>query len=371
MRGFIIAALTSALLLISPAHAGRNGTTSSRVVASGQSELCAAQAFGTVFPWGSMFCLNNTFGTGNLVSGASFVMSVTIQPNIFPSNTRIDWAFPRPSNCTGCGGFAFGYPEVVWGRSETGGNPYKIDGPWFDHVAEYTGSITGTTLTVTSVQSGALAAGQIIYTPFGGGFSGVDSLTVIQSQLTGPAGGTGTYQVSVSQTVSSRAMSSVTSKNMGQLTAVGATYDLTQVANEGSSDILFDLYVSTTFTGGAYLAEISIFPQINLIPSALTSRTCTTFTGLGETLVGIQGAQVHVIPTTNCATTPVPRNVLATTYDFKQIFNYLVSVGIGGVSQSNYLMGFQLGVEAQVPAVYNSGPANGYLIINKFLPVWQ
>lgn len=58
--------------------------------------------------------------------------------------------------------------------------------------ASLTGSITGTTLTVTNVASGALAAGLTV------NGTGVVSGTVIQSQLTGAAGGTGTYQVTPS-----------------------------------------------------------------------------------------------------------------------------------------------------------------------------
>jgi hypothetical protein len=60
-----------------------------------------------------------------------------------------------------------------------------------------TGSIAGTTLTVTAVTTGVLTNGQTI--------SGTNVVagTQILSQLTGTAGGVGTYQVSVSQTVAS------------------------------------------------------------------------------------------------------------------------------------------------------------------------
>lgn len=67
-------------------------------------------------------------------------------------------------------------------------------------------SIAGTTLTVTGLVSGTvLAKGQLL----GGGSAGtgyVDPATTIVAQLTGTAGSTGTYQVSVSQTVLSTAM---------------------------------------------------------------------------------------------------------------------------------------------------------------------
>jgi hypothetical protein len=60
----------------------------------------------------------------------------------------------------------------------------------------YTGSISGTTLTVTAVSAGTLVVGQTI------SGSGVTSGTTITALGTG-TGGTGTYTVSVSQTVSS------------------------------------------------------------------------------------------------------------------------------------------------------------------------
>lgn len=70
-------------------------------------------------------------------------------------------------------------------------------------VADFTGSITGTTMTVTAVGSGTLAAGQTVEG------SGVIVGTQIISQLSGAEGGIGTYQVSDSQSVSARALTGV------------------------------------------------------------------------------------------------------------------------------------------------------------------
>jgi len=70
----------------------------------------------------------------------------------------------------------------------------------------FTGSISGTTLTVSAISSGALAVGQLV-TGTGVSASPPGSLaTYITAQLTGPTGGVGTYTVSVSQTVSSTTM---------------------------------------------------------------------------------------------------------------------------------------------------------------------
>lgn len=61
-------------------------------------------------------------------------------------------------------------------------------------LATFTGSITGNTLTVTNVASGALAAGQAVLG------TGVLAGTFINA-VSGSAGGTGTYTVNLSQTV--------------------------------------------------------------------------------------------------------------------------------------------------------------------------
>ncbi len=61
------------------------------------------------------------------------------------------------------------------------------------------GSIAGTTMTVTAITSGTLAAGQFV-----SGFDSVGAITVgsqIVAQLTGSPGGTGTYQITNSQTL--------------------------------------------------------------------------------------------------------------------------------------------------------------------------
>lgn len=68
--------------------------------------------------------------------------------------------------------------------------------------ATVSGSIGGSTLTVTGIISGTLAAGQTLSS--GTGVSGTASIsvgTVITGQLTGSAGGTGTYSINNPQTV--------------------------------------------------------------------------------------------------------------------------------------------------------------------------
>lgn len=89
--------------------------------------------------------------------------------------------------------------------------------------ATVTGSISGTTLTVTFVSSGVLYPGQLITG------SGIASGTIITNYLTG-LGGTGTYAVNTSQTVSSTTISgngqakATASVSGGKVTSITLTY---------------------------------------------------------------------------------------------------------------------------------------------------
>ena len=78
--------------------------------------------------------------------------------------------------------------------------------------ASFTGSITGTELSVSEVASGAIAAGQTV------DGTGVSAATVILSQISGSIGGTGVYAVNNSQTALSAPMTTTPSP-------VAVTYD--------------------------------------------------------------------------------------------------------------------------------------------------
>lgn len=80
------------------------------------------------------------------------------------------------------------------------------------NACSFTGSITATTLTVTAISSGALAPGQLIQDA-----GLLQSGTLIVAQLSGSTGSTGTYQVSISQAVSSEPMTATTLSNDVQM----------------------------------------------------------------------------------------------------------------------------------------------------------
>lgn len=146
---------------------------------------------------------------------------------------------------TVCGDFVYvmesGYTPKMIGQMNTatglvgivdnGVNVYIVDETyrycWFisnPSAATFTGSISGTTLTVTSVLSGTIAVGQAI---FG---QGVDQNTVITALGTG-SGGVGTYTVSDSQTVASTAINSTSAPAIVTASISGTTMTVTAVTS--------------------------------------------------------------------------------------------------------------------------------------------
>ena len=120
--------------------------------------------------------------------------------------------------------------------TDNGVNVYLVDGAYrytwrisSPAAAVFTGSISGTTLTVTSVSSGTIAASQ---SQFG---IGVESETVITALGTG-TGGTGTYTINVSQTLASTSLSSATvgAKVTGTIGADLSTVVITGTAGQFS-----------------------------------------------------------------------------------------------------------------------------------------
>ena len=117
------------------------------------------------------------------------------------------------------------------GIVDNGVNVYIVDDSyrycWFisnPSAATFTGSISGTTLTVTSVLSGTIAVGQAI---FG---QNVAQNTVITALGTG-TGGVGTYTVSDSQTVASTAINSTAAPAIVTASISGTTMTVSAVTS--------------------------------------------------------------------------------------------------------------------------------------------
>ena len=115
--------------------------------------------------------------------------------------------------------------------TDNGVNVYIVDGAyrytWYissPAAAVFTGSTSGTTLTVTSVSSGTIAINQSLY--------GIRILpeTVITALGTG-TGGTGTYTINRSQTVASGSLSSATVGAVVTATIAGTTMTVSAVTS--------------------------------------------------------------------------------------------------------------------------------------------
>ena len=91
--------------------------------------------------------------------------------------------------------------------------------------SSFTGSISGTTLTVTAITTGSIIGGQVI--------TGTDVTagTVVSAQLTGTAGGIGTYTVNNSQTRTSRDMTGTFTIGSTTLLIQSPTFHVTAVAS--------------------------------------------------------------------------------------------------------------------------------------------
>lgn len=117
------------------------------------------------------------------------------------------------------------------GITDNGINAYIVDGAYrytwrisAPATAVFTGSISSTTLTVSSVSSGTIAVGQALYGV------GVSAETVITALGTG-TGGAGTYTVNLSQTVTARALNSATAGAKFTATIAGSTMTVSAVAS--------------------------------------------------------------------------------------------------------------------------------------------
>jgi hypothetical protein len=91
--------------------------------------------------------------------------------------------------------------------------------------SSFTGSISGTTLTVTAVASGTIITNQVLTG------NSATAGTTITSQLTGTTGGIGTYTVSISQTRTSGSFTGTYTLDSTTLSILSTTMTVTAVAS--------------------------------------------------------------------------------------------------------------------------------------------
>jgi hypothetical protein len=137
------------------------------------------------------------------------------------------------------------------GITDNGINVYIVDGTnrytWrisSPSAAVFTGSISGTTLTVTAITNGTIGINQALFGV------GVTQATVITALGTG-TGGVGTYTVNISQSIASEQMNSATAGAVVTGSISGTTMTVTAV----TSGIL---YVGQTIQGAGVTAQTII-----------------------------------------------------------------------------------------------------------------
>ena len=179
------------------------------------------------------------------------------------------------------------------GINDNGINVYIVDGSnrytWFISTpssAVFTGSISGTTLTVTAITNGTITAGQSLFGV------GVTAETVITALGSG-SGGIGTYTINLSQTITSRQMNSTTVG--AQVTGSISTTTLTVTAVTSGT-----LYVGQTIQGTGVTALTIITAFGTGTGGAGTYTVSTSQTVTSTTLYGLNFSQ---LPTTDGAFT--------------------------------------------------------------------
>jgi len=128
-------------------------------------------------------------------------------------------------------GITANVPYYVWNRTSTTYNlsasPDNSETATLTAGATFTGSISTTTLTVTSVASGLIAVGQTI------SGTGVTGGTTITAFVTG-SGTEGTYTVSASQTVASTTITAVTTAGVVTVDSAPANNDVVYFSTTGA-----------------------------------------------------------------------------------------------------------------------------------------
>ena len=202
------------------------------------------------------------------------------------------------------GGVNFGYYDGSRWSSENGvGNPVAIAGQTSEATAfetsSFTASITGTTLTVTAVASGAIHAGQLI------SGTGVAPGTGILAYGSNTFGGVGTYTVSFSQTVASTAMTGVgTTAGGGRIVQL-----ITPTGNKLSSASRQSIMLAAQNAPTTQTINTVVVPQnasLNLLNGNLESADATYVNTAGNVVYKGRGGGTFNISSLSLSMTGVP-----------------------------------------------------------------
>lgn len=162
--------------------------------------------------------------------------------------------------------------------------------------AVVTGSIAGTTLTVTAAGTPGLTAGQVLTG------TGVTAGTRVVQQLTGTTGGIGTYQVDETQTVAS--------------TAITGAYDLTvEVDGVDLSFATVNLSGATSFSNAAALLTTALVSgaTVTYDSQLLAFKITSATTGADSTIAFASGAVADLLNFTEATGAILSQGADATT----------------------------------------------------------
>ncbi len=171
-----------------------------------------------------------------------------------------------------------------------------------------TGSISGTTLTVTAVSGGALAVGYTITGP------GIAAGTTINAPLVVNPDGTGTYTVSVSQTIASESMTSsdigdsFTAQAVTSFTGAISANTLTVSSPSGSPLVVGDTIIGTGIPIGTAITK-----QLTGAAGGAGTYQLATLTGTFLTVASesMTGQLNQTLTTATGAALPIESNMLS------------------------------------------------------------
>ena len=171
--------------------------------------------------------------------------------------------------------------------------------------AEFVASISGTTLTVTTITSGALVEGVALKQT-----GGVSAGTKVIEQLTGSIGGTGTYSVSISQTVTSTNMEQGGFTTYNQATNITEAWNGTvPFFNDEANPPMFwpeftgQSFPTTAASSAAGVSTIEFPTQNDIIPDVtITSQNGDFSYGSSTATSDVRVGQKVVVSGTNTNT---------------------------------------------------------------------
>jgi hypothetical protein len=255
----------------------------------------------------------NIVFANNYSYGGTIGISILQTTGVFSNNTSAcanlyGFEFAGSANITGAG-FSVdgcGLTPIAFTLDPAGSsNPTQNNlsqisfvNPWG---ASFIGSISGTTLTVTSLTSGSILVANNNASPVNqqwivGG--GITYGTYITSQLTGTPHGVGTYQLNNSMTVSSKAMSSGSRYGCVEISAPANGTVITGInIPKCHSQFLIDVNLTTglTINGGIINGDSTSQPCINFAGSTGLSVSNLTCPGSGIGAVFIQNSSGGVV----------------------------------------------------------------------------